>query len=358
MKEMKKIMMVFMVLILQVFAKCPFGQIEKGGECVNNYLVNMANILILVFLGISGIVYMVGNAFASPRVIEYSKELLKITLQNAFILFIIYFLFSWLDTAGSVLATSSLAYPGRSVSRNFRNWTGMQDYIEDYLKGLKADLANGLAFVMGISFYGGLIGSMSMFFTLEVAGIQQSISFPVGSSFGSLLSFLSYAMTLMVTVILNIELQYQVFKIIGRNLITVLLPLGIFLRIFPLTRGAGSAVLAVAIGFGVFLPIAYIINRDIGEEVCGTESFEWSELIGRMSGKLQDPSGLIDYLRENLRLPGEEDEDGFFGIFVCKYGIEGFLIPFFAYVMILNLIRHLAEIMGTHIDLSTLVRIV
>ena len=354
MNSVKKEIFILAIFILQVFASsCPFGQKMVGGQCVNDYLINLANVLVVVFLTISGIVYMIGNVFASPRVIEYSKALLKITLQNVFILFIIYFLLSWLDTVGSVFATSSLAYPGERISRDFGQWSGMQDYIESYLMGLKNSLETGLRFIFTISVMAGLFSALQFMLSLSSLGLTGQFMVPLGSGFSSLVNFLSYGVTLLVAVIINVELQYQIFTIIGKNIFPLLLPFGIMLRTFPLTRGAGSALLAIAIGFGIFLPIAYLIGRDIGDKVCGGDlSFDPGELVTRLMGKLRDPGMFVNYLNERLQ-PG-----GFFWKILCKYGIEAFILPFFGYIMILNLIRHLAEIMGTHIDLSTLVRII
>jgi hypothetical protein len=349
-----KIAIILSFLVMQFYASCPIGTTLIGGVCRPNYLINNANILIAIFFAISGIIYMIGNVFASPKVIEYGKDLLKITLQNVFILFIIYFLFYWLDTVGNIFATSSLAYPGETYSRGFQGqgWNGMQNYVENYLKDMKEDLRNGLGFVFIIATFAGAVSTLSVNLDLTGLGMTAQLMVPVGSGVSSIVSFFSYAVTLMVTMMLNLELQYRIFTIIGRNIFPLLLPFGILLRTFPVTRGAGSALLAMAIGFGVFLPIAYLIDRDVGNKVCGSTHINKEEIFSNLRSGIENPSRFIDYLRSELQ-PGR-----YFWRIICKYGVEAFIIPFFAYIMILNLIRHLAEIMGTHIDLSTLVRII
>lgn len=53
--------------------------------------------------------------------------------------------------------------------------------------------------------------------------------------------------------------QYTLAVYIANNMLSVFLPLGILLRIFPLTRGVGGLLIAIAIGFYFVFPIAFVM---------------------------------------------------------------------------------------------------
>jgi hypothetical protein len=54
--------------------------------------------------------------------------------------------------------------------------------------------------------------------------------------------------------------QFAFTTYLERNLLNIFLPLGILMRIFPLTRGTGGLFIALAIGFYVVFPTAFILT--------------------------------------------------------------------------------------------------
>lgn len=58
---------------------------------------------------------------------------------------------------------------------------------------------------------------------------------------------------------INLEGQYMFMDYIANNMLTMLLPLGIILRIIPVFRGIGGFLMAVAIGFYIVFPLAYLM---------------------------------------------------------------------------------------------------
>ena len=53
--------------------------------------------------------------------------------------------------------------------------------------------------------------------------------------------------------------QYALAMYIANNMLSVFLPLGILLRIFPFTRGVGGLFIAIAIGFYIVFPVMYVL---------------------------------------------------------------------------------------------------
>ncbi len=60
--------------------------------------------------------------------------------------------------------------------------------------------------------------------------------------------------------LMNLHGQYTILDYIDKNMLTIFLPLGILLRVFPLTRGAGGLLIATSIGFYFILPGFFILT--------------------------------------------------------------------------------------------------
>jgi hypothetical protein len=61
----------------------------------------------------------------------------------------------------------------------------------------------------------------------------------------------------------NITVQKIIFEIIQRFAFSVVLPVGLILRVFPVTRDAGSFLIAVAFGFYIVLPLTYVMAYEV-----------------------------------------------------------------------------------------------
>ncbi len=57
----------------------------------------------------------------------------------------------------------------------------------------------------------------------------------------------------------SLHAQYMFVEYLANNMLNVFLPLGLILRIFPVLRGLGSLMVAMAIAFFFVFPIAYIL---------------------------------------------------------------------------------------------------
>lgn len=73
--------------------------------------------------------------------------------------------------------------------------------------------------------------------------------------------------------------QYALATYIANNMLSVFLPLGIILRIFPITRGVGGLLIAIAIGFYFVFPLSFVMLDP-----------SFVKVEGRPSATLQDPT--------------------------------------------------------------------
>ncbi|MEM2974425.1 MAG: hypothetical protein QW112_02260, partial [Candidatus Micrarchaeia archaeon] len=349
--------------------ECPFGMEAYSGTCKPNVLMNLSTVLLFILFAVSAAIFMIGSATASHRVTEYAKSLFRTTIENVVIVFIILLLVFWLnDVLGPTISKTKLAFPGEKIDRGITEWTSMQAWSLRYLEGLKNSLGMGGQILLMLSMFAGMIGSMNVIFSLkEVIGLPLQMIFPIGSAFSSVMTFLGLTTTAAGTAIINVELQYQLMRLFGENIFSILLPLGVLFRIFPLTRGAGSALIALSVGFGIILPIGYTISDDIAQKFyvngrpeirathaeCnifwisnpGKDCIGMDNLAGAFLGGMGNTEGYTSWLMSQI------DANRVLGKILFMFAVEAFLLPFFIYVMTLNLVRNLAEIMGAHVDL-------
>ncbi|MEM3373092.1 MAG: hypothetical protein QXF76_02660, partial [Candidatus Anstonellales archaeon] len=62
---------------------------------------------------------------------------------------------------------------------------------------------------------------------------------------------------------LALSIQLQLLTLIDKNALSLLLPLGILLRVLPITRGIGGLMIASAIGFYFIFPLVYYVALQI-----------------------------------------------------------------------------------------------
>lgn len=66
--------------------------------------------------------------------------------------------------------------------------------------------------------------------------------------------------TKIVGLLMPLHAEYVLVEYIQNNMLAVFLPLGLLLRIFPITRGVGGLFIAMAIGFYFVFPFFYIVT--------------------------------------------------------------------------------------------------
>ncbi len=105
----------------------------------------------------------------------------------------------------------------------------------------------------------------------------------------------------------SLAVQQFALSIIQAIMIPFVLPVGIFLRIFPPTRQSGAFLIAVAIGFYVVFPFTYVVHAATVESI--------SETI-----RTETQDGLKDII--------ENSTDGYSGVYVSTWNkIFGLLGP-------------------------------
>lgn len=333
---------------------CGFGLYCIYGQCKPNLFLNSAVIVMgLTFLLIA-MVYAIGRVLEHPRLLHWAETELWEVIGTAFIL-ALYLGASGIldDLIGPAFYRTSIAYPGelRGGGAGTVPWTTVNAHVRGYLDGLMSEVKNAIRFTAAMGMLAGMVSSMSLSVTIS----PQSMYVPLFPAFGSLQQLLSMAMYAVVASAVQLQVQIK-FVDLWDGMFTVLLPLGVLFRAFPLTRSAGSALIAIAVGFTIILPIAYLLIEDVATHYWNNNCAGTGASIEAIKPGTSISTGLEDMMRDYIEKALQPK--GAFQCYAFKLGIEALLLPVFAYLITLNVARNLAAILGAHIDFSTLVRVI
>jgi len=99
--------------------------------------------------------------------------------------------------------------------------------------------------------------------------------------------------------------QMALFKFIETSMFSIFLPIGILLRAFPPTRGAGAVLIALAIGFYMVFPLTYTVLASSTSTIpgCGAMSVQMTGVTKIQKACPASPSsaiGMIEQATEGL----------------------------------------------------------
>ena len=93
-------------------------------------------------------------------------------------------------------------------------------------------------------------------FSLDVRGVESIAS---GYMLGGVVSSIHYLANGTVYLAVFEYVQYYLLTFAQYTMLAVFLPIGLLLRAFPITRGAGGLIVAFALGFAFVFPVTYIL---------------------------------------------------------------------------------------------------
>lgn len=124
-----------------------------------------------------------------------------------------------------------------------------KSYIKGTVVKCQADIYLGI-FILD------LLAEPGSSLMLEVRGVES-----IGGGFflGGIVSTLHYLAASIVYLGVFEYVQYYLLTFSYYTMLSVFLPIGLVLRAFPFTRGAGGLIVAVALGFAFVFPVTYIL---------------------------------------------------------------------------------------------------
>jgi len=237
-----------------------------GGRLTHWDGVAMAAVMICFLL--AALVYMFGKAIGSDPLVRYAKtELLQVAASSLIIFFIVELLFtlstgSGFDFMVKVIGADSYIPCGAAPLGKFYIWSDNGEFGAGPIGAFKCKLQEKISGLEGA--YGEVekgnkwrerfTSTCFMLFSVPVYCGDWSMSMHKKVEEAHLLA------TKITSLLISLHAQYVLASYVEKNMLAVFLPLGILLRIFPLTRGAGGLFISMALGFFFIWPTFYLLT--------------------------------------------------------------------------------------------------
>jgi len=290
---------------------------------------------VLVIFLVSGLVYILAGLIAHRGLIVWAKN----QIYEGFVT-LIFALFA-MSLVGFVCSTDISIVgmrcpPGSSSCNAF-------DAAYRYLDEFSGDINTGFILSSVLNFV--VAGLSTLTFGFAIAGIGLSLG--LGNGLTPLKQVLSNALVAIVTAKLIIVAQMMLLKI-SERIFSLLLPAGIILRSFGITRGFGGALIAIALGFYFIYPlsIVYFYGTLLGY---GAEGLSISERLDELRhGQIpQEPT-------DDLSITTFVPICGFIGLLI----VGSLLVPFLTFIIVVSFVKGLSGTLGEEVDVSNLTRLV
>lgn len=348
---------------------CPFGSDVKNGACVPDMFLNAANAALVIMFSLLGIMYMLARAVDSPRLTNFVNGEIYQTIGTAVILL---FCWSMVTLLNSVVAplvyNSSIISPVYSGAGTGRvscagqsmdgSWASAQTHVQCYLNTVMGDAQNSIREFVGLAGVAGAVGSASYSLQILVAYLYVT---PY-SVFGSLTNVIAAVLGFIVAAITMLEIQIQLVNF-ANALFFILLPMGVIFRSFTFTRGLGNSMIAVSIGFMVILPAMYLVLEDVSMYYytnpvvgCGGRPSASGQLFSLVGSGFSIGSGGANNIISSIEAQFQVGSK--FSCLAFLLVMESTIFPLIGYTFALGITKRLAEILGSPIDFSSIVRFV
>ncbi len=146
---------------------------------------------------------------------------------------------------------------------------------------------------------------------------------------------------------IGLHAQYSFIAYLARNMLSVFLPLGLLLRIFPGIRGIGGLLIAIAIGFFFVFPIAYLLmdpatSRPNPADLLPSATLAPAPCFSTFSGAVSMITQMASTKQQTVATPDASE----LGQELAKLQTEAFIIPLAALAITLLFIQTAASLLG------------
>ncbi len=190
------------------------------------------------------------------------------------------------------------------------------------------------------------------------------VSFSFAKLLSPMLSQLGYAISAVTFAVMGIEVQAVLLKFVGLISIPVLLPTGMVLRTFYLTRRLGGALIAIAIGLFVVFPLTYLLDAQLTAQYSG--SVDVSSITSAINSTASGSSllsginltsnsigsGIVNTLESSLSgiVSGLESLVNSIIDYIALLIVEVFFLPTFSVILTVIFTRELARALGSEVS--------
>lgn len=231
-------------------------------------------IAIFISFSLSAIAYMLSKLFESESLFKWSKTEFLYALSTTFILLLIFTIFISLDKlmVGFALQASE-SQPAVYAQVKAYSKDNPHALLALYLDRISTCAREEYVWIGCLSVIPMTLSKSSV--GDKAAQGKDNADFIVASTEKVTMNLLNSAMYQITYAVYSSYVQKHLLLFVQQTMLTLFLPLGILLRTFPFTRGAGNMFIALAIGFYVVYPTAYAMTLVISmplnslETACG-----------------------------------------------------------------------------------------
>lgn len=218
-------------------------------EWVTGGWVSLSFLAMLVVMLFLSLTYMMSVFLKRIRWTIWAKEeFYQVIITCVIILFIAFFA----ETACSVSLSLAGADPFRVADT----------YLNDLIWQKSVSLASNL-------YFGSLFYQITAVYFVPSYGQTIKSGIYIFSGMNALAGVLDLMFGIVSTLFASMFMQVMILWLIQAFAFKVMLPLGIFFRIFPFLRTAGATFIALALAFYIVYPLTYVMSKDIMEGITG-----------------------------------------------------------------------------------------
>jgi len=279
------------IFALAAFAILAFSGIAHAADAFEDYLGNqqkyfqnrvnswwqIAVVAILICVFFNVLVYMLGSFLSSQEIKNYAKaEFLQVSASSLMIFFAVALLFtvtsgggpdptnvSAFDFMGGLLGTGASSISCAAVPNGiFKIWEGDTQFGSGPIAAFKCKLQEKInaldnAFAKVAKYNGEkerLTSMCNYLFGVPVWCGDWNLDLHKEVEQSHLVA------QKITDLSVSLHAQFVLAEYVQKNMLTVFLPFGLVLRIFPLTRGVGGLFIAIGVGFFFVWPTFFLLS--------------------------------------------------------------------------------------------------
>lgn len=327
--------------------------------------------IVAIMLGVSGIILGLGIAFDDKKLKNFGKEEIMQSIISGVIV-------------GSLFLFFSPAGLGTSIINNIVSGNGASASCSGFID-INSAVCFAYNYLVGSGFtingvhYQSLIGdATTLLIPLSLIYVGLALLSSVGLSLGVIslnftqvlapaLSQLGFIIKSLTFAIIGIYVQSTLLEVISVITVPLLLPTGIVLRAFYLTRKLGGAIIAISIGLFAVYPLTYLLdaqitanfsstvaNQSIFQAITSQASSIQNSIFGAQPsgntinvGLLQLIFNGISQLASAISAVVNQIADT-----IAILVVEVFFFPTFSVILTIVSIRELAKLLGSDVHLG------
>ncbi len=265
---------------------------------------------LILSAALSALAWMLSSAFQSNELKGWAKKELSEFIVSALILVLSVPLLMIITSMTIAYATAADPNLNYGNADPFSLAYTFVDKVERQLVSVYSEVSGTIIALTAISSFKVDLGAIAKLITV-VLGIvtggvasvasffmKYSVTIGMGAPFAVINSFLSSIQSTMVVILLAFFVQKEILFFIQAAALPVLMPAGILLRAFPLTRRAGSTLIALALTLFIVYPLTLAF---VGHMYDTT----YNSIVSSATPSQQQQSGLKFLMERELPFTGD-----------------------------------------------------